>query len=272
MNIHFNRRELQVACETIARNQQGLAADSAEFRFKGALEVTSSDLTLLKECQLHDTISFYYNSLYSFLQALKSFKAKSYSWATVQFYYSVFYSCKAILGFDNIGIIRKNGLHKIELKIGEKAKGFKQDNDHKQTIKCYTSSYANSFILSNNIGGQTFFEWIQDAREITNYRQQVFLEPRTLNFWESIVRRIKDGATIDQILDLYSSNWALYCFQEDSAIIAGPYRLLSEVFQKYENQTEKLSVPEKKEILALAKELKLTTLNCKIFDVPSGNN
>ena len=49
MNIHFNRRELQVACETIARNQQGLAADSAEFRFKGALEVTASDIILLKE-------------------------------------------------------------------------------------------------------------------------------------------------------------------------------------------------------------------------------
>lgn len=33
-----------------------------------------------------------------------------------------------------------------------------------------------------------------------------------------------------------------------------------------------MSVPEEKEILALAKELKLTTLNCQIFDVPSENN
>lgn len=272
MNIHFNRRELQVACETIARNQQGLAIDSDEFRFNSALEVTSSDIIHLKECQIHDTVSFYYNSLYSFLQALKSFKAKSYSWATVQFYYSVFYSCKAILGFDNIGIIRKNGLHKIELKVGEKAKGFRQDNDHKQTIKCFTSSYPNSFILSNNIGGQPFFEWIQDAREITNYRQQVFLEPRTLSFLDIIVSRIKRGENFLRILDLYSSNWALYCFQEESAIIAGPYRLLFEACQKYMSQTERVSAPEKKEILALIKELKLESLNCPIFKVPEENN
>lgn len=272
MNIHFNRRELQVACETIARNQQGLATNSDEFRFKGALEVTSSDIAYLKECQIHDTISFYFNSLYSFLQALKSFKLKSYSWATVQLYYSVFYSCKAILGFGNIGIIRKNGLHKIELKVGEKAKGFKQDNDHKQTIKCFTSSYPNSFILSNNIGGQTFFEWIQDAREITNYRQQVFLEPRTLSFLDTIVSRIKGDESFAQILDLYSSDWALYCFQEESAIIAGPYHLLFEAYQKYMDQPEKVSVPEKKEILALIKELKLKSLSCPIFNVPNENN
>ncbi len=86
-------------------------------------------------------MSFYFNSLFSFLQALKSIKEKSHSWATVQLYYSVFYSCKAILGFDQIGIIRKNGLNKLEMKVGEKAKGLKQDNDHKQTIKCFTITY-----------------------------------------------------------------------------------------------------------------------------------
>ena len=265
MSMLFKRRDLQMACEALARIQQGLPPGSNDYKFKGELEVTFEELENLKECQNRDSVSFYFNSLFSFLQALKSIKEKSYSWATVQLYYSVFYSCKAILGFDQIGIIRKNGLNKLEIKVGEKAKGFKQDNDHKQTIKCFMTTYPDSFILSNKIGDQTFFEWIQDAREITNYRQQVFLEPRVHGFLQTIIDRIKNSGSYLDLLNHYSANWAIYCFQEESALIAGPYYLLTEVFQKYKSQSEKMSAPEKKEIITLLKTLKLNDLNALII-------
>lgn len=265
MSMLFKRRDLQIACEVLARTQQGLPPESNDYRFKGELEVTLEELENLKECQKRDSVSFYFNSLFSFLQALKSIKEKSYSWATVQLYYSVFYSCKAILGFDQIGIIRKNGLNKLEIKVGEKAKGLKQENDHKQTIKCFTITYPDSFILSNNIGDQTFFEWIQDAREITNYRQQVFLEPRVHVFLQTIIDRIKNRGSYLDLLNQYSANWAIYCFQEESALIAGPYYLLTEVFQKYKSQSERMSAPEKKEILTLLKTLKLNDLNALLI-------
>ena len=265
MSMLFKRRDLQMACEALARTQQGLPPESNDYRFKGELEVTLEDLENLKECQNHDSVSFYFNSLFSFLQALKSIKEKSYSWATVQLYYSVFYSCKAILGFNQIGIIRKNGLNKLEIKVGEKAKGFKENNDHKQTIKCFMTTYPDSFILSNKIGDQTFFEWIQDAREITNYRQQVFLEPRVHGFLQTIIDRIKNRGSYLDLLNLYSANWAIYCFQEDSALIAGPYYLLTEVFQKYKSQRERMTAPENKEIITLLKALKLNDLNALII-------
>lgn len=153
----------------------------------------------------------------------------------------------------------------MEIKVGEKAKGFKQDNDHKQTIKCFMTTYPNSFILSNNIDDHTFFEWIQDAREITNYRQQVFLEPRVHGFLQTIIDRIKNSGSYLDLLNQYSANWAIYCFQEESALIAGPYYLLTEVFQKYNSQSERMSVPEKKEIMALLKTLKLNGLNALII-------
>lgn len=255
MNITFKRRELQVACESIARFQQKLPSTSNEYKFKDKLMVTSADIAFLQLCQRHDSVSFYYNAILSFLQALKSIKSKSYSWATVQLYYSVFYSCKAILGFDQIGIIRKKGLHKLELKVGETAKGFNRDNDHKQTIKCFQSRYPNAFILSNSIGDQNFFEWIQDAREITNYRQQVFQEPGVLGFLETIVDRIKNGESFYSMLNRFSADWSIYCFQEDSALIAGPYYLLYEAYEKYKVQCEKISVPEKKKYKHLKENL-----------------
>lgn len=248
MNILFNRRELQVECEKIARIQQGLPIDSNDYVFKNQLEVTIAYVARLRECQSHDSVAFYFNAVYTFLQALRSFSSKSYSWATVQFYYAVFYSCKAILGFNYIGIIRKNGLHKLEIKVGSKAKAFKQDNDHKQTIKCFTDTYPDDFILSNLINNQRFFEWIQDAREITNYKQQVFQEPRSLVFLNSLIEQTKHNVSINQFLDRYSSNWELYCFQEESALVAGTYKLIVDAYNLYAGQPEKITVPEKCEI------------------------
>lgn len=266
MNIPFKRRELQVECERIARIQQGLPNDSNDYVFKNQLEITIADIAILKECLLHDAVSFYYNAVCSFLCGLKSLDCKSYSWATVQLYYSVFYSCKAILGFKDIGIIRKNGLSKIELKVGAKSKKINQDNDHKQTIKCYMDSFPNDFILSNSIIDQNYFEWIQDAREITNYKQQVFQEPRVLSFLNTTTERLKNGDTISKILDTYSSNWALYCFQEESALIAGSYKLLVDAYTLYDSQVEKITVPEKKVIKKILKELKLDKLNVQFAD------
>lgn len=266
MNIPFDRREFQIECERIARLQQGLPSNSNDFVFKNLLEVTTANIIKLKECQAHDSTAFYFNSVYTFLQGLKSLSYKSYSWATVQLYYSVFYSCKAILGFNNIGIIRQKGLHKVEIKVGSKAKPLKQDNDHKQTIKCFIDFFPGDFILSNNIDDQNYFEWIQDAREITNYRQQIFQEPRTLKFLDTVVELIKNNLSLHNLLDRYASNWSLYCFQEESALIAGSYKILVDAYNCYVSQPEKITVPEKNEIKKLIKELKLDSLTVPFAD------
>lgn len=266
MNIPFKRRELQVECEKIARIQQGLPPNSNDFVFKNLLEVTNSDIAVLKDCQSHDSVSFYFNAIYSFLQGLKSLCSKSFSWATVQLYYSVFFSCKAILGFHDVGILRKKGLCRIDLRIGERAKKLAQDNDHKQTIKCFCDTFPNAFVLSNLIVDQNFFEWIQDAREITNYRQQVFQEPHTLDFLTSILERIKVGETLKQILNRFSADWSLYCFQEESALIAGSYKLLVDAYNHYALQNEKLSGQQKQEISKIIRELGIENLDIPISD------
>lgn len=266
MNIHFNRRELQVECERIARIQQNLPLTSCSYVFKNALEVRQEDISLLTDCQLHDSISFYYNSVYSFLQGLKSLIGKSYSWSAIQFYYSVFYSCKSILGYNGIGIIRKDGLCTIKIKVGEKAKPLNRDNDHKQTIKCFINTFPDSYILSNTINSQNFFEWIQDAREITNYRQQIFQEPGSLSFLASIIDRLNRGEIISVLLDKFSSDWSLYCFQEETALIAGSYRLLFEVYNFYISQTERVSVDKKQELKRIVNDLQLKNLRFPIVD------
>lgn len=265
MNISFNRRELQIECEKQARLQQGLPLDSEEFVFNN-LEITPQNVAQMIICQSHDSVSFYFNAVFTFLQAMKSLLNKSYSWSTVQMYYSVFYACKSILGFDNIGIIRNHGLHVLNLRVGEKAKKLKKDNDHDQTIQCYKKLYPSSYMMSNNIEDQSFFEWIKDAREITNYRQQVFQEPRALDFLYNSISYLDNKNTLCSYLDEMSSNWNLYCFQKETALIAGSYRMLVDSFSMYENQTEKISVPEKKVISKLIRELRIQDLNEKFVE------
>ena len=51
MNMLFKRRDLQIACEVLARTQQGLPPESNDYKFKGELEVTLEELENLKECQ-----------------------------------------------------------------------------------------------------------------------------------------------------------------------------------------------------------------------------
>lgn len=266
MNISFNRRELQLECEKQARIQQGLPEDSNDFVFKD-FEITPHTVNQMIICQSHDSVSFYFNAVLTFLQAMKSLVSKSYSWSTVQMYYSVFYSCKSILGFDNIGIIRKNGLHVLRLRVGEKAKRLKKDNDHEQTIKCYKSTYQNSYMMSNKIEDQYFFEWIKDAREITNYRQQVFQEPRALDFMSNSISFLENKKSLCSYLDEMSSNWNLYCFQKETSLIAGSYRMLVDSYSLYKNQTERITVPEKKVIMKLVNELKIQELNEKFVEL-----
>lgn len=265
MNISFNRRELQLECEKQARIQQGLSETSNDFEFK-SLEVTPQNVNQMIICQSHDSVSFYFNAVLTFLQAMKSLVSKSYSWSTVQMYYSVFYSCKSILGFDNIGIIRNRGLHVLKLVIGEKAKKLDRDNDHEQTIKWYKKIYPHSYMMSNDIEDQSFFEWIKDAREITNYRQQVFQEPRALDFLSNTISYLDGKNTLCSYLDEMSSNWNLYCFQKETALIAGSYRMVVDSFSMYKNQIEKISVPEKKVISKLISELRIHDLNEKFVE------
>lgn len=245
MAILFNRRETQLECENIARTQQGLANGDESFNFKN-LTINLNDVScLLPKCYA-DSIGFYFNALISFTNGLYSIKHKNYSWASVQLYYSIYYGCRAKLGFDKIAIIRKKGLFSLEISPNSVSQKLKDQNDHKMTINCYKRKYELSdFLLSNKINNVDFYDWITDIREITHYRQRSFQEPNYLGLFNLIVEELKNGKTLFTLLEEYSQNWNLFCFQEETAIIAGPYKLLFEVAQFYKNQPLRLDLQQR---------------------------
>lgn len=256
MSIHFNRREFQELCEDIAREQQGLSPSSDSYEFK-SLILDNKHIPQLLSCCYRDAVGYYYNAIVSFAQGLYSFTKKNYSWSTVQLYYSVFYSCRAILGFDKFVIIRKGNLFRIKVAEKEKAQIMKSRNDHKATIDLYIKSYKNTdFLLSNNIDDSDFFTWIANLREITHYRQNHFKEPNYLTCFDHIVTELKSGKTIGSLLEHYSNDWQIYCFQEEFAAFIGPYRLITDVYDKYIKQTERISTAQHKYIEKIFKDIK----------------
>lgn len=255
MATHFNRKESQEICETIARIEQGLNPNSEEYIFKG-FSLNSNHVMQILPCCYRDATGFYFNALISFAQGLHSISKKQCSWAAVQLYYSVYYACRAILGFDKYIIIRKGDLFLLKVADSEKTKKLNNRNDHKMTLDCYKSTYKNDYLLSNNIDNIDFYSWIADLREITQYKQNHFREPDSLDIFKNILSEIKSGKNISHLLDHYSTNWNLYCFQKEFAVIAAPYYLINDAHIKYLQQTERITISQRKYIEKLFKELK----------------
>jgi hypothetical protein len=259
MAILFRRRECQEACECIARTQQNIESGSDDFTFNNLVVNEDHVITLIPLCY-NDAVGFYFNAIISFASGVNLIMNKHYSWASVQLYYSVYYACRAILGFDKIIIVRKKGLFSLELKADSSANRSKDRNDHKMTLSTYKKKYNNYYLLTNKIDSDDFFDWIGGLREITNYRQQVFCEPSYLNIFNGIVSELNSGKEIGVILEKYSNNWDLYCFQEETAMIAGPYRLLADAAKKYKLITCRMTIQQRQYIKSLFVKIKCNSL------------
>lgn len=260
MAIHFNRRATQDALEIIARNFYGLPPNDESFTFKDIVIDAAQAISLTNKCY-EDAIGLYFNAIASFSLGVCAVVEKHYSWASVQLYYAVYYACRAIMGFDKTIIIRKNGLYSLDIMPSGKTKRLQEQNDHKMTLNSYRKKYKDSdYLLSNKISSIDFYEWITNIREITNYRQVSFCEPHYLDCYNLIVSELKNGVTIATLLERFANDWDLYCFQEETAILSGPYRLINDAAVKYKSQPQRLTVPQRKYIEMMLKKAKCKDL------------
>ena len=256
MAILFDRRESQEQCESIARTLQGLPNNSDAFTFEH-LVLSAQHITSLLPCCYKDAVGFYFNALVSYAYGLVSITGKHYSWAAVQLYYSVYYACRAMLGFNRHILVRKGNLYELKVYDTEQPRKLRSRNDHKVTIDYFKRVFGNNdYLMSNNIDGIDFYSWITSLREITHYRQKHFKEPNFLNVFTIIERELSSGKRIGDMLDNYSLDWDLYCFQEEFAAIVAPYKLLTETNQAYLAQPERVSVNQRKYVEGMFNGLK----------------
>jgi hypothetical protein len=242
MPINFERRLTQEYFMNIIASLRS-SAPNHKYDFKN-YSLDNNDVRLLEPMAKKDGVGLYYNSIISFLQAIHSFQKSSISWGCVEIYYSLFYCLRSQLYLSDYVLIRDGGLYLVKIKEREspiKKNNKKYNTDHGGTINFFLDTFGDSdFMNSNNIDGVSYYEWINDLRETTNYRVKSFREPDTFSEIANTIN-IFNSIGVNSFLENISQDWGTYCFSSDYILISGVYRKIREVSKLYKKQEIKLS-------------------------------
>ncbi|MCK5717761.1 MAG: hypothetical protein KAH77_09765 [Thiomargarita sp.] len=195
--------------------------------------LSEDDALDLRKALDKDSEAYLYNGILSVGAGIKSLLNKNYGWATVQFYYSVFYLARAHLASDNIGIVYDGSKPYIILSQSGEQLIKKNGTTHKLVLKQFKEHFSNHLML-NTINGQCPLMWLMDQRELMNYRSAVMPDPTIpLQYQEIIVSR----KTIRQWLHLYLlDDIEIYSFDLEHACLAYPFKFLIHTIKMFKNK------------------------------------
>lgn len=244
MSMIFDKRLSQ---EYIYNIDNSLRDDPTKKHPLSDYHLSTSDVVNLNSKITLDGVGFYYNSLVSFLSGCLSIKENSVSWGCIEIYYSLYYCIRSILYFNNYALIRdKKGslilINNIVNYVPTIKSHKKYNSDHEGTINYYADVFGETdYMLTNKFeDDMSYYEWMRNIREITNYRQNVFLEPDSFDLLNIVVTQIKKNK-LDDLLKTIKNDWDLYCFSPKYALISGIYKKLSEAADLYFKQQNRFS-------------------------------
>jgi hypothetical protein len=197
--------------------------------------LSSRDAISLSNALGKDSEGYLYNGILSIGTGIQSILNNNYGWATVKFYYSVFYLARANLGVHNICIVYDGSKpFSIISKPGEllqKRKG----TTHKLVLDQFKQNLSANIMLGNDINGKCPFSFMMEQRELMNYRSAVMSDP---NIPEQYKEIINSNKKIRQWLNIYlSDNIEVYTFDEEHACLAYPFKFLIHTIEMFKNNS-----------------------------------
>lgn len=180
-----------------------------------------------------DARDFYFKGCQSLTESIINFNAKFYSWAIIKAYYATFYMIKADFALRDYALIRHKCIYYIKASAGSSpiTKGRNGNNrsiytgDHKSALNYYKDLFSNSdILLSQEIEGQTAYQWLMKKREQVNYQERHFNEPNRPDFLEFISQKVNSGNFLELIDEIKNDNGYLLTFQAEYAPLAIPYK------------------------------------------------
>lgn len=223
MNTGFDRHRAQLRCETILNCKTLDQWKLADFE---SLQLDKSQAYLLSTELREDAKDLYFKGLLSLFEALKSVNSKLFSWATVKFYYSLYYFLRCTMAVNGVALIRQKSLYYLKAIDGESpiTKGNKKYNsEHSGTINFFIDLFSSDILLSQSIDTTNAYDWLMNKREQIHYRERQFNEPKHSEFWELIADQINKG-NLKKILNDYIQDKFVLCFQEEHAVLAIPIK------------------------------------------------
>lgn len=227
MSINFDRNLSQVKYEEIIGASSYEEADGNDFKNH---TLSQDEANQLKKTAKEDSINFFYNGMISISEGINNILKRHFSWATVQLYYSIYYFIRSSLASKNIILLRNKSMYRLTIKENEKpykTNNKKYNTTHEGTINHYIDLFnLSDQLLSNNIDNIDAYKWMMNAREIVNYRCASFLEPSYLEIWSNFAESLDNNSFWGLIETIHNDNDFIFCFQEEYAVVAIPYKRL----------------------------------------------
>ena len=190
--------------------------------------LTAAHNIVLNTALINDSLDFYYKGIYSLYEAVIAVNRKSFSWATIKGYYSLFYFLRSSLCSNGIAFVRKGrDCYYFQNSLGDQPKKVSalHKSDHKAAIELSKIFNGRSDILqSNNIDSKNPYEWLMYQRENVNYKFRTFFEPGCPVFWSKINEGC-DKEGINHWLQVYTKE-IIYAFMDEHACLALPIQRL----------------------------------------------
>lgn len=238
MSINFNRNRTQEKYEEILEITSTGELVSNKEKFKN-YTLCNSDVEVLKPLLRRDALDYFNNAVISFSEGIDSIYLKRFSWATVKLYYSVFYMLRASMACNGFALLRNHSMYRLKLQTDEKpyATGNRKYNStHSGTIAHYKEVFSGSdVLLTNKIDDTDVYQWLENVREIVNYRDVSFRDPECLDIW-GVYKKALDNGDLGTLLDSIQNDVSyIYCFQEEYAVVAIPVKRMQQTIADMSN-------------------------------------
>jgi hypothetical protein len=227
MSINFNRNRTQSQYEQLVGiySIEELSQKQTEFKSHSLIK---TDIDILKPCLNEDSLDYFYNGILSFSEGIDAIFLKRFSWATVKLYYCVYYMLRASLACKGYALLQANGMYRLQLKESEspyKTGNKKYNSTHSGTINHYIDIFGgDDKLLTNQIDSRNAYEWIEEVRNVINYRAVSFQEPNWLDIWDKYAEALENSNLNELLLKIQDDQDFIYCFQEEYAIVGIPIK------------------------------------------------
>lgn len=227
MSINFKRNRTQQKYESFIRisSVEELAQKKSIFKTHVLSREEANQLSILLK---QDAMDFFHSAAVSFSEGIDAIFAQRFSWATVKLYYSVFYLLRTSMACNGYALLRNCSMYRLKIASGESPYGTnnkKYNSTHGGTISHYKDIFSGSdILLTNLIDDVDVYQWMEDVRDIVNYREVGFEEPECLEVWNKF-KEAQDTHTLSNLLNLIiNDSQYIYCFQEEYAVVAIPIK------------------------------------------------
>ncbi|MDR6563576.1 MULTISPECIES: hypothetical protein [unclassified Arcicella] len=197
--------------------------------------INTVDYTNLCDCLKSDMDGFFLNAILSYSSAIDGLMKKSFSWATIKLYYTLFYSLKAELSRNGFIIFYHNGkLFSGLNQVGEQFKPLK-GTSHEAIFKLFSTKFPQNKFVINDIDNSKSFEWFKENREHVNYRINPMSDPQVSSLYLKPISNLRVWIS-NYIQD---TNTNIYTFDNEHAYLAFTTQIIEDLFTEYSNINRK---------------------------------